>query len=95
MKPTKSKLLPLNEASRWWLNKDGNNNVGFYYFSKGDCWIVRPEKPTEKPTKKPTAFSKKLEEKQISPSAQLIIILLAGALGISLGLNFTTLLLNF
>ena len=88
MKPTKSRILFLNESARWWSNEKSNSFV--FSDRKGDWWIVRPDS-TEKLAKKPTSFSKKRSE---TDKDYKLIAWLAAILGISLGLNFVAFLLN-
>ena len=93
MKPTKSKLLPLNSNAYWWSNE---KSVSFY-FKRGERWfILRSSKPTEKPTEKPTNLfqkPKKSEKTRENYNNYPLLLGMAAILGISLGLNLLAFLL--
>lgn len=83
MKPTKSKLLPLNKSAYWWSGEKSNA----FAFKKGQAWwMIKPSVPS----KKPTALRESREslEKDKGFGYYMIALALAASLGISIALNF-------
>jgi hypothetical protein len=84
VKPTKSKLLPLNKSAYWWLGEKSNA----FAFKKGqDWWMIKPSASSKKPTALREGRKSPRKEKD-SVGYYAIALTLAAILGISVALNF-------